>query len=176
MSVFIDSKGQLGTLNSSRRFKQDIRDMDEASRRLYELRPVTFQYRRLSGEEGRPLEYGLIAEEVAKVYPDLVAYDAHGQIEAVQYHKLTPMLLNKVQRLAKLLHAESDKNNEVGKLLQVERDKNLAQGREVANLQQQMVAVQAHVQRMEALAVRLNHIEAVEAERSAGRLSVTLSQ
>ena len=148
VAVYIDSRGQLGTLNSSRRFKEDIRDMDEASRRLYELRPVTFHYKQ-PGEDDKPLEYGLIAEEVAKVYPDLVTYGADGQIEAVQYHKLTPMLLNEVQRL--------------GKLLQAEKDKNLAEARELASLKQQMVSFQAQAQRMEALAVRLSRIEAVQA-------------
>ena len=153
VTVFIDSKGQLGTLNSSRRFKKDIRDMDEASRGIYELRPVTFHYQQPSGEEGQPLEYGLIAEEVANLYPDLVAYDENGQIEAVQYHKLTPMLLNEMQRL--------------NKSLQAERDKTLVQAQEIASLKQQMVSVQAQAQRMEALSVRLSRLEA---EQSAGRL------
>ena len=103
VAVVIDSNGQLGTLNSSERYKKDIHDMDEASRRLLELRPVTYHYKELSEDGSNPLEYGLIAEEVAKVYPDLVAYDAHGKIETVQYHKLTPMLVNEVQRLDTLL-------------------------------------------------------------------------
>jgi hypothetical protein len=99
VQVLIDSNGQLGTLNSSRRFKEDIRDMAESSRRLFELRPVTFRYREPADDGTKSLEYGLIAEEVAQVYPDLVAYGADGHIETVRYHKLTPMLLNELQRL-----------------------------------------------------------------------------
>jgi hypothetical protein len=99
VQVLIDSNGQLGTLNSSRRFKEDIRDMAERSRRLFDLWPVTFHYKEPTDDGTKPLEYGLIAEEVAQVYPDLVAYGADGHIETVQYHKLTPMLLNELQRL-----------------------------------------------------------------------------
>lgn len=63
---------------------------------LLRLRPVTFRYKQPDGDGSKPIEYGLIAEEVADVYPDLVTRNAAGEIEAVQYHKLTPMLLNEL--------------------------------------------------------------------------------
>ena len=110
VAVVIDSNGQLGTINSSERFKKDIQDMNIASRRLLQLRPVTYHYKEPADDGTNPLEYGLIAEEVAKVYPDLVAYDADGNIETVQYHKLTPMLVNEVQHLNELLKTEKNKN------------------------------------------------------------------
>jgi hypothetical protein len=92
--VVIDSNGQLGTVNSSRRFKEDIADMAGASDNLLKLRPVMYRYKQPYADGSKPLDYGLIAEEVAEVYPDLVATSNDGEIETVQYQKLTPMLLN----------------------------------------------------------------------------------
>jgi hypothetical protein len=73
--------------------------MDDASRRLMSLRPVTFRYSRAFADGTKPVQYGLIAEEVADVLPDLVARDENGHPETVQYQKLEPMLLNELQRL-----------------------------------------------------------------------------
>lgn len=155
VAVVIDSNGQLGTISSSERFKKDIHDMDETSRRLLELRPVTYRYKGLSEDGSNPLEYGLIAEEVAKIYPDLVAYDADGKIETVQYHKLTPMLVNEVKRL--------------NTLLQTEKDRNLAQAQEIANLKQQMAVLQTQSERIEVLTSRLSRIEAKESLGMTGK-------
>ena len=96
--VLIDGNGQLGTASSSRRFKDNIADMDAASSALMRLRPVTFYYKTDQHSAGRSLQYGLIAEEVADVYPDLVARSADGHIETVMYQFLPPMLLNEVQK------------------------------------------------------------------------------
>lgn len=98
-AVVVDaSTGQLGIAASSRRYKEDIHDMGEASRGLMKLRPVTFRYKKPLPDGSKPIQYGLIAEEVAEVYPDLVVRSADGQIETVKYQVLTPMLLNEVQR------------------------------------------------------------------------------
>ena len=67
--VVIDSNGQLGTVSSSIRFKEDIHDMADASRRLLQLRPVTFRYTQAYSDGAKPIQYGLIAEEVAEVFP-----------------------------------------------------------------------------------------------------------
>lgn len=96
--VAIDPNGQLVAPSSSRRYKQDVRDMGDASRRLLDLRPVTFRYAARSTAGDTNADYGLIAEEVSEVYPDLVSRNAAGEPEAVQYQKLTPMLLNELQR------------------------------------------------------------------------------
>lgn len=96
--VVIDSNGQLGTVSSSRRFKEDIQDMGEVSSGLMQLRPVTFRYKNPFADGSKPIQYGLIAEEVAEVYPDLVAYSADGQIETVKYQVLDSMLLNELQK------------------------------------------------------------------------------
>jgi hypothetical protein len=97
VAVMIDSAGQLGTVSSSRRVKQDIEDMEEASEALMKLRPVTFRYKASLDPTGSR-QHGLIAEEVAEVFPDLVVYEKDGQPETVRYHVLVPMLLNEVQK------------------------------------------------------------------------------
>jgi hypothetical protein len=96
--VLVDSSGQLVTVSSSRRYKEDIQDMGDASSGLMRLRPVTFRYQKPLADGSQPVQYGLIAEEVAEVYPDLVAHSADGKIETVKYQLLDPMLLNEVQR------------------------------------------------------------------------------
>ena len=96
--VYINSNGQLGTQTSSRRFKEQIRDMGDTSSALLKLRPVTFLYKPEYDRGQRTLQYGLIAEEVAEVYPNLVAYEPNGKPYTVKYQYLTTMLLNEVQK------------------------------------------------------------------------------
>ncbi len=97
--VLVDSAGQLGTVSSSRRFKQEIADMGALTERLLELRPVVFRYKPEVQSGERPLEYGLIAEEVAEVFPELVVYDEEGRPFTVKYHLLSSMLLNELQEV-----------------------------------------------------------------------------
>ena len=95
--VYVNSDGQLGTSSSSLRFKEQVRNMGDSTNALMKLRPVTFFYKpEYSGE--RTMQYGLIAEDVAKVYPELVAYDKEGQPYSVRYQYLTAMLLNELQK------------------------------------------------------------------------------
>jgi hypothetical protein len=103
LPVYMSSTGQLGFLVSSQRYKDDIRDMGDASSRVMELRPVTFHYKKSVSGGSNAMQYGLIAEEVARIYPDLIVRDSHGEIEAVQYEKLTPMLLNELQKESELI-------------------------------------------------------------------------
>jgi Chaperone of endosialidase len=107
VAVLIDSNGQLGTVSSSRRFKDDVADMDAASAALMKLRPVTFHYKTERAPSERRLQYGLIAEEVAAVYPGLVAHSADGEVETVMYQYLPPMLLNEHQKLARTVQAQA---------------------------------------------------------------------
>ena len=89
---------------SSARYKRDIRNMGERSRGLRQLRPVTFRYKQdVQGER----QYGLIAEEVAKVYPELVTRGAQGEVEAVRYQELIPMLLNELQHQQQTLSVQA---------------------------------------------------------------------
>jgi hypothetical protein len=96
--VYINSNGRLGTTTSSLRFKEHVRDMGDSTGALMKLRPVTFRYKPEYADGERTLQYGLIAEEVAKVYPELVAYDKDGQPYSVRYQYLSTMLLNEVQK------------------------------------------------------------------------------
>jgi hypothetical protein len=108
--VLIDSAGQLGTVSSSRRFKEDIRDMGDATERLLDLRPVLFRYKQpqtLPGKREVPPEYGLVAEEVAEVFPDLVVHDEQGQPFTVKYHLLSSMLLNELKKLAERCESQA---------------------------------------------------------------------
>ena len=98
-AVFIDSSGQLGTVSSSIRYKEDIQPIADASERLLKLRPVKFRYKKADVSGEKPIQYGLIAEEVAEVYPELVVRDATtGRIDGVRYDELAPMLVNEVQK------------------------------------------------------------------------------
>ena len=81
--------------------------MDAASSALMQLRPVTFHYKSDPNPTGRSLQYGLIAEEVADVYPSLVARSADGQIETVMYQFLPPMLLNEFQKQQRTIQAQA---------------------------------------------------------------------
>jgi hypothetical protein len=105
--VLIDANGQLGTASSSRRFKDDIADMDDASSALMKLRPVTFRYKDDPSPGGPALQYGLIAEEVAEVLPELIARSADGRVETVMYQFLTPMLLNEFQKQQRTVAAQA---------------------------------------------------------------------
>jgi hypothetical protein len=89
--VLIDTVGQLGTTSSSRRFKKHIKPMDQASESIHALKPVTFHYK--SDSNSTP-QFGLIAEEVARVNPDLVVRDENGEIYTVRYDAVNAMLLN----------------------------------------------------------------------------------
>ena len=94
--VINTSTGQLGLSDSSARYKDDIRDMRDQSQRLGKLRPVNFRYK---ADESATEQYGLIAEEVSEVYPELVATNAEGQVQTVNYQALIPVLLKEVQLL-----------------------------------------------------------------------------
>src|SRR5580658_526563 len=108
-NVVINSSGQLGVappiiVVGLRQHLGDVRDMGEASKGLMQLRPVTFHSENPNPDGSKPLEYGLIAEEVADVYPELVAKGKDGQLEAAQFSKLPIMLLNELQKQYR--HAE----------------------------------------------------------------------
>jgi hypothetical protein len=116
IAVVIDSAGQLGTVSSSERLKKEVKPMDKASEAILALKPVTFRYK----NDGKAIaQFGLIAEEVAKVDPDLVVRDAQGEVHTVRYDAVNAMLLNeflkehqKVQAL-EASNAQQEKKMEV---------------------------------------------------------------
>jgi hypothetical protein len=111
--VVIDSNGQLGTVSSSVRFKEDVHDMADASRRLLQLRPVTFRYTQAYIDGAKPIQYGLIAEEVAEVFPELAVRDADGRVETVHYETLNVLLVNEVQKQQQRIDALEQKVNDL---------------------------------------------------------------
>ncbi len=93
--------GQLGVASSSRRYKQDIEPLGDVSERLYDLRPVKFRYITPDEQGNKPVQFGLIAEEVAEVLPEVVYRNAEGKVEGVRYEELTPLLVNEVTQQRK---------------------------------------------------------------------------
>jgi hypothetical protein len=105
VAVYVSSSGRLGTVTSSRRYKEEIEDMEAGSDVLLKLRPVSFYYRpELDGDHVR--QYGLVAEEVAEVAPELVVRDEEGQPQTVRYHFVNAMLLNEVQKQRRRIEAQ----------------------------------------------------------------------
>lgn len=93
-AVCVSSNGQIGECNpSSERFKHDIESMNKASETIFALRPVTFRYNRDLDPKEAP-QFGLVAEEVEKIAPDLVRYDSKGKVNGVRYEAINAMLLN----------------------------------------------------------------------------------
>jgi len=106
VAVYVTPSGQLGTLTSSARFKRDIHSMDDASDVLLSLRPVTFRYKPELDPQGLP-QFGLVAEEVEKIDPDLVARDDKNQIYTVRYEAINAMLLNEFLKQ----HSKAEQQN-----------------------------------------------------------------
>jgi hypothetical protein len=113
---------------SSERFKSAIAPMGSDTAKLEQLRPVSF---RLESDATGTRQYGLIAEEVAKVYPELVIRDQNGRIDGVRYDELAPMLLNEMQKM------------------RVQVQKNGAQAEEVRALKQQVSEMHAELLRLQ---------------------------
>jgi hypothetical protein len=124
--VLIDSAGQLGTASSSCRYKTDIKPIDKASVCVLGLKPVTFRYKM---HKDRTPQFGLIAEDVAKINPDLVIYDADGQPYTVRYDAVNAMLLNEFLK---------------------EHRKNEKQEATIARLEKQVEALTAGLQKVSA--------------------------
>ena len=154
--VLIDGNGQLGTMSSSRRFKNEIRPMEQASESILALKPVTFLYK--SDASGTP-QFGLIAEEVAEVNPDLVVRDQNGEIYTVRYDQVNAMLLNeflKEHRKVQELEAK------------VARQQNDSEAREAKQREQ----IQALTARLDQQAAELQKVSAkIEVSRPAPQLA-----
>lgn len=101
--------GIIFVVRSSIRYKEHVADMGDSSDKLLQLHPVTFLYKPQYDDGSHALQFGLIAEEVAKLYPEMVGYDKEGKPASINYQPLTPMLLNEAQKQ----HAEVQKLNEL---------------------------------------------------------------
>jgi hypothetical protein len=154
-AVFIDSSGQLGTVSSSIRYKEDVQPIAGASERLLRLRPVKFRYKKADTSGEKPIQYGLIAEEVAEVYPELVVRDATtGRIDGVRYDELAPMLLNEMQKRDA---AEAQKDT-------AQEEHMKAQAAEIRDLKQQQLRTQQQMAVMSAALQKLQGKDALVAQ------------
>ena len=118
--------------------------MGDSSSRLFQLRPVTFFYKPQYDDGSHTLQYGLIAEEVAKVYPEMVAYDKVGQPYTVKYQLLAPMLLNEVQKQHAVVAAQQD-------VIETQQQQANAQQKQIESLQKQNAELQQRLARLESL-------------------------
>jgi hypothetical protein len=134
--------GQLGYLASSARYKRDIHAIGARSQGLFQLRPVSFRYKQDS--QGQR-QYGLIAEEVVKVYPELVIRGADGKVETVQYQALIPLLLNELQHQRQELGVQARQMAE----LKAQNESLRAAMGQLASLQAQNQRLQAAVEQLQ---------------------------
>jgi hypothetical protein len=151
-AVYVNASGQLGTNPSSKRFKQDIAAMDEKSEAILALHPVTFRYKN-DLDPSKTAQFGLIAEEVAGVDPDLVTRDDKGEVYSVRYEAVNAMLLNeflkehsKVSELQTALRRQQEQvtqqQKEIGELRTLKE--------QAAQQQQQIGELAAQIQRVSA--------------------------
>jgi hypothetical protein len=168
--VVIDSAGQLGTVSSSRRFKKDIEPMDKASETLFALNPVTFHYK---NDKTNTPQFGLVAEEVAKVNPDLVVRDKNGRIYSVRYDAINAMLLNeflkehkKVQNLeAAIAQQRKDFQAAIAQQAKMREETAAKQHRQIQALTAVLKEQAAQIQRVTAQ-VELNKTESETVARA----------
>lgn len=163
--VVVENTGLLGCVKSSARYKSDIRDMGRSSEGLMKLRPVTFRYK--DDQEGTK-QYGLLAEEVEQVYPELVVYGTDGKVESVRYSMLNSMLLNELQKQERDSERKAAQLNRLA--AQVAADKALMQ-KQIDELnashERQLGAMRA------AFEERLSQIEQVMASKDGKRALAT---
>ena len=93
LTVLIGSDRKLGTINSSIRYKENVVDMNDSSDNILKLRPVKFNYK---SDENKSMEFGLIAEEVEAVFPELVVYNDKKEPQSIKYHVFPALLLNEL--------------------------------------------------------------------------------
>ena len=157
--VVIDSAGQLGTTSSSQRFKKEIKPMDQASEAILALKPVTFLYK---GDNTATTQFGLIAEDVVAVSPDLVVHDGNGEIYTVRYEAVNAMLLNEFLK-------QHRKVEQQGRKIQEQDYKVREQAATISAMQSTVIQQQ---EGMEALTVQLRQ-QAAQIQRVSAQLEVS---
>ena len=141
VGVIIDARGHLGTVVSSERFKDSIKPMDKASQAILGLKPVIFRYKHELDPEGI-LQFGLVAEDVEKVNPDLVARDEQGKPYSVRYEAVNAMLLNEFLRAHRKVEDQERRIQE--------------QGAMITQLNKQIETLLAHVEEQDSKIQRVN--------------------
>jgi len=154
VGVIINSSGQLGTIQSSARFKDDVKPMDKASEAILKLKPVTFRYKRALDPDAIP-QFGLVAEEVEKVNPQLVIRDEEGRPYTVRYEAVNAMLLNEFLKEHRNVAEQQSKVAEQESTIAELKAAVAKQRAANAQQQQQIEALAAGLQKVSA-AVELN--------------------
>src|SRR6185295_15182779 len=139
-------------------FKEDIQDIGDSSSALMKLRRVRFHYKQDVDPSGIE-QYGLVAEEVAKVYPDLVVFDEKGEPQTVRYHFVNALLLNEVQRQARRAEAQQREIEAQRREIEAQRRDMVAQQRENAALAAEVRRVSGEARQIDALTARLVELE-----------------
>jgi hypothetical protein len=134
-TVVVRSDGQLGVVASSARYKRDIRSLDDASDRLAQLRPVSYRYR----SEPEATHYGLIAEEVDQVMPELVVRDEAKRPESVQYLEIVPLLLQQWKAQQALIIQQQGRLDRQESELEQQKAALMRQQTELAELRRTLV-------------------------------------
>jgi hypothetical protein len=146
--VTVNGNGQLGVLPSSARYKRDIRDMGGASAGLMKLRPVSFRYKE---DPSDTLQYGLVAEEVERVYPELVIRGTDDKVMSVRYLEFTALLLNELQKQHTELQKQTEKTQKLAQRLETKDQQIAVQQREIDALKQKDASINALSERLAAL-------------------------
>jgi hypothetical protein len=143
-AVYVTSDNRIGTLSSSRRYKEQIKPMENASETIHALRPVTFRYKK-EVDATRSLSFGLIAEEVAKVSPDLVTPDREGKPETVRYEAINAMLLNEFLKEHRTVQEQgntiAELKSEIANLTEIVKDQTRQMEKVTAQLESTEAAV-----------------------------------
>jgi hypothetical protein len=137
VAVGITADGQLGVKASSARFKEAIRPMEKASEAIFALQPVTFRYKKAFDPQALP-QFGLVAEQVAKVDPDLVARDAEGKPFTVRYDEVNAMLLNEFLKEHRKVEEQGDQIAELKTTVAELKSALKAQAAQVQNVSDQL--------------------------------------
>ena len=153
-AVLVSSTGQLGVQSSSHKYKKDIHPMGDASAALMKLKPVTFRYKYEPEGDQNPPQYGLIAEDVDEVMPELVVRDEDGRPATVAYHVLPSLLLNEYQKQQNLLvetrHQMAGVESRYSKELALLRDELAARDKQLVSIQSEMQALRQVAQQLKA--------------------------
>jgi len=147
VGVIVGSNGHLGTIQSSARFKDEIKPMDKASEAILALKPVTFRYKHELDPEGIP-QFGLVAEEVEKVNPQLVIRDENGEAYTVRYEAVNAMLLNEFLKEHRKVEEQQATIAELKSSADSQRAISTKQDAIIAQQQKQIEALTAGLQKV----------------------------
>ena len=150
-AVFVNTDGRLGTITSSKRFKEDIKPMDKASEVLFSLKPVAFRYKKEIDPAGTS-QFGLVAEEVDQINPELVVRDKEGKPYSVRYDQVNAMLLNEFLKEHRQVEAQEhrirEQESNITRLKNEFETLNGQQQKEIQLLRQQLENQAAQIQRV----------------------------